>query len=143
MVVNGTSPVQRKSDQVIMTVHHLDIDSKPRKPVPPRLVTPHRRDLGQLGSLVTRLAITPDEVEQAQRLRYDVFVDEMGAYPSADNLRQRRDHDTYDEVCDHLLVIDEEANDRIVGTYRLLPGRKRGPHGFYTATEFDLDRLLV
>ena len=126
-----------------MTVQQLDIDG--RQPATAQPVPMERQPvlLGELGPLVTRLAATADEIEEAQRLRYEVFVAEMGAHSTPSNVRLRLDRDPYDDVCDHLLVIDRDAGDCIVGTYRLLPGRKRGPQGFYTATEFDLDRLLL
>jgi putative hemolysin len=47
-------------------------------------------------------------------------------------------------LCDHLLVIDEDAPqpDRVVGTYRLLrESIARANEGFYSAGEFDLAPL--
>ena len=63
------------------------------------------------------LATCPTEVLEAQKLRYRVFADEMGA-----RLQTRVpgvDRDLYDPFCDHLIVRDEDAG-RIVGTYRIL-----------------------
>ena len=63
------------------------------------------------------LAGSPTEVLEAQKLRYRVFADEMGA-----RLPSRTpgvDRDLYDAFCDHLIVRDEDAG-RIVGTYRIL-----------------------
>ncbi|MCA0451411.1 MAG: GNAT family N-acetyltransferase [Proteobacteria bacterium] len=58
------------------------------------------------GDLEVRLARDVAEIEAAQRLRYRVFVDELGAKPDAAALATGRDADKYDEYCDHLLVLD-------------------------------------
>ena len=58
------------------------------------------------GDLEVRLAETPAEVDAALALRYRVFYDEMSAKPTAEMARRGRDFDRFDEVCDHLLVLD-------------------------------------
>jgi len=96
-----------------------------------------------------RLAETEHEVEQAQRLRYTVFYEEMSAIPSPRMRELRRDFDKYDDVCDHLLVVDRDAHDEdgqplVVGTYRLT--RKKDADkvgGFYTSSEYDLGAMLA
>ena len=100
------------------------------------------------GALEVRLAETEHEIEQAQRLRYTVFYEEMCAIPSPKMRELRRDFDKYDDVCDHLLVVDRDAQDQdgqplVVGTYRLTrehDAMRAG--GFYTASEYDLSRML-
>jgi len=100
------------------------------------------------GALEVRLAETEHEVEQAQRLRYCVFYEEMSAIPSPRMRETRRDFDKYDDVCDHLLVVDRDAHDEdgqplVVGTYRLTRERDAmRAGGFYTASEYDLSRML-
>ncbi|MEM9229888.1 MAG: GNAT family N-acyltransferase [Pseudomonadota bacterium] len=91
-----------------------------------------------------RLARTPDEVQAAQRLRYRVFVEEMGA-PAADADHELRlEQDEFDPFFDHLILMDslrevEDPLDRVVGVYRLLPGvRAAKTCGFYGAREYDL-----
>ena len=80
--------------------------------------------LGEIGALQTRLIADPAELDAAQRLRYRVFGDEMGARFSQDSAATDRDEDRFDAVCDHLIVLDTtlpgDAPDQIVGTYRLL-----------------------
>ena len=49
---------------------------------------------------------TAAEIDAAQALRYRVFYEEMGARPTPRWRARRRDFDEFDEVCDHLLVID-------------------------------------
>lgn len=96
---------------------------------------------GQSGSVTVRLAGTGQEVAAAQRLRYRVFFEEMGAVPSADTLASGRDEDRFDAVCDHLLAL---VDGHVVGTYRLI-GRAAAEAvgGFYSAGEFDLAPLLA
>jgi putative hemolysin len=100
------------------------------------------------GALEVRLAETEHEIEQAQRLRYSVFYDEMSAIPSPRMREERRDFDKYDDVCDHLLVVDRDAHDEdgqplVVGTYRLTREKDaKRAGGFYTASEYDLSRML-
>lgn len=85
---------------------------------------------------IVRTSREPDEIIDAQRLRYQVFATEGGAFlPQA---RDGRDIDDFDVYCDHLIVT-EEATGETVGTYRLLPpGRRRM---LYSDTEFDLSAL--
>ncbi len=85
------------------------------------------------------LARTTAEIEEAQRLRYKVFAEEMGArLPSA---HEGLDRDLFDSFCEHLLVRDRD-NGKVVGTYRILsPAQARVIRGFYSETEFDLSRL--
>ncbi|MFE9222777.1 GNAT family N-acetyltransferase [Streptomyces lavendulae] len=75
-------------------------------------------------------------VEAAQRLRYRVFAEEMGA--TLDSAFPGRDTDTFDAGMDHLIVSDT-ATAEVVGTYRLLPPG-RTDHS-YADGEFDLRPL--
>ncbi|RYD03824.1 hypothetical protein N752_17195 [Desulforamulus aquiferis] len=90
----------------------------------------------QYAPLQVKIADRVEEIEQAQRLRYQVFVEETG-----NNLLQndfRFERDKYDEYCDHLIVKDLNSN-KVVGTYRLLPGNRAVQNiGFYSETEFYL-----
>ncbi len=108
--------------------------------------------LGRIGSLEVRLARNFKEVRKAQRLRYDVFYEEMSAIADANTLATRRDADPFDAYCDHLLVVDHASLKRnklgrlkpeIVGTYRLLRQEVADQHnGFYTAGEFEIQKLV-
>jgi len=108
------------------------------------------QSLGRVGSLEVRLAQTAAEVRQAQKLRYRIFYQEGSAIPNPGRLFARRDVDSYDPICDHLLVLDHDARDAktgkpaVVGTYRLLRQSLAEDHGgFYTAGEFDIAGLLA
>jgi len=87
------------------------------------------------------LAHGESEIRAAQKLRYRIFAEELGA-----RLPTRTpgvDIDLYDPFCDHLIVRDED-NNRIVGTYRILtPDAARRVGGYYSETEFDLTRLQL
>ena len=80
-----------------------------------------------------------DEVREAQRLRHEIFADEMGARLSG--AIPGHDIDLFDDYCEHLMVRDT-ATGAVVGTYRVLtPAQARRAGGLYTETEFDLTRL--
>ena len=85
------------------------------------------------------LAQSADEIEAAQRLRYRVFADELGA-----RLNTRKtgvDIDFYDAYCEHLVVRDEQMG-KVVGTYRILtPEAAQRVGSYYSDNEFDLTRL--
>ena len=89
--------------------------------------------------LLLSLAHTLEEVREAQRLRYRVFVEEMGARPVC--REPGIDSDMYDPYCDHLLVRDRDSGE-VVGTYRMLTTAKAQAIGaYYSESEFDLTRL--
>jgi L-ornithine Nalpha-acyltransferase len=101
--------------------------------------------LAQRNGLTVRLALTPDDIRAAQRLRYRVFYEELAAKPDPTASVLRLDVDRFDSLCDHLLVIQDNApeDEKLVGTYRLLRqdvAEKNG--GFYAQSEFDLIPLL-
>ncbi|MEJ1169184.1 GNAT family N-acetyltransferase [Variovorax sp. CCNWLW235] len=80
-----------------------------------------------------------DDVRAAQRLRYEVFVGEMGARVSTPVAGH--DIDLFDDFCEHLLVRDE-LTQQVIGTYRVLtPAQARRVGSTYSDTEFDLTRL--
>jgi L-ornithine Nalpha-acyltransferase len=109
--------------------------------------------LAQRQGLTVRLALTPEDMRAAQRLRYRIFYEELAAKPNPAMQADRLDCDRFDSLCDHLLVVEDGAGDEnqgtavtggnLVGTYRLLRqdvAEKNG--GFYSQAEFDLAPLL-
>ena len=93
-----------------------------------------------------RLAKTPQDLLAAQRLRYRVFVEELGGDGDMVDHDQRLERDEFDPVVDHLCLIDTrrdaEALDHVVGVYRLLPGDRAAAFGrFYCDGEYDLTPL--
>ena len=107
--------------------------------------------LGRIGSLEIKLATKAKHVRLAQKLRYQVFYDEMSASRGPMATFWRRDVDHFDSICDHLVVFDRDAQGshdprkpKVVGTYRLLRQDVAERHGgFYTAGEYDLGGLLA
>ena len=99
------------------------------------------------GRLKIALAKNDDEILQAQRLRYQVFYEEMQAKACAEKREKQIDFDDYDVMSDHLLIIDSEKQaqgnqDYVVGCYRLLPqDRLTGAQKFYTEGEYDISKL--
>jgi len=88
--------------------------------------------------LSVRLASSAADVVAAQRLRYKVFCEEMGA-----DLHRHdgRDIDAFDAVCEHLIVVDETLG-KVVGTYRILaPSGARRLKCMYSESEFRIDSL--
>jgi len=98
------------------------------------------------GDFEVRVAKTAEEIEAAQALRYRVFYEEMAAHPTPEVARLRRDFDAYDEVCDHLLVLDRrrgEGPEGIVGTYRLIRRAAAARMGrFYSSAEYDVQKMI-
>ena len=110
---------------------------------------------GKVGSLAVRLTHKRREIRLAQRLRYQVFYEEMSAIPTLRAELRRRDEDPYDAVCDHLLVVDEAGSSapevwgglrrqKVVGTYRVLRQEvAERSLGFYTQSEYDIAPLIA
>jgi len=85
-----------------------------------------------------RLAQTADDVRRAQRLRFEVFNLELNE-GLAESHFNGLDADTFDSVCDHLLI-EESHTGEIVGTYRLQTGNVAAAnHGYYSEREFDFN----
>lgn len=97
--------------------------------------------------LAASWATSEAEIRAAQRLRYAIFADEMGARLAVPRGgAPGLDADRFDAYCDHLLVrIVDPAGirpSRLVGTYRVLgPGSARRAGGYYSESEFDLAPL--
>jgi putative hemolysin len=86
------------------------------------------------------------DVQDAQRLRYQVFCEEMGArLTPPPGSPPGHDVDMFDAYCEHLLVREpgrDGERGRVLGTYRVLtPMAAARIGGLYSETEFDLTRL--
>ena len=93
---------------------------------------------------ILKIAETEAELAAAQRLRYRVFVEEMGARPAYD-AAAGHETDAFDPYFDHLVLQDSRIADErenVVGVYRLMQGdtSAAGP-GFYSAGEYDLSKI--
>ncbi len=94
-----------------------------------------------------RLARDARDLRAAQRLRYAVFVQELGARCAGADHAARLESDAFDAHVDHLLLIDAArdaagAEDHVIGVYRLLPDTVAARLGrFYSDAEYDLTPL--
>lgn len=110
----------------------------------PRVPTCARSSAGA-PSFSVHWASTPEQVAEAQRLRFRVFVDELGArLKMTSDVPPAHDIDAFDPFCDHLLVSAQGSpqHGSVVATCRVLtPAGARRAGGLYTSSEFDLDPL--
>ena len=93
-----------------------------------------------------RLACNDRDLRAAQRLRYQVFVEELGGDGPLVDHEARLECDAFDPFFEHLLLIDPRRDPAtlsdVVGVYRLLPWDRMPLAGrYYSETEFDLGPL--
>ena len=94
-----------------------------------------------------RLARDDCDLRAAQRLRYRVFVEELGGDGPLVDHAERLERDRFDPHFDHLVLVDDRrdaaASDHVIGVYRVMRDDQaaRGA-GFYSAGEYDLAPLL-
>jgi L-ornithine Nalpha-acyltransferase len=95
-----------------------------------------------MADFEVKIATEPGEIEQAQRLRFQVFNLELNKGLKT-SYERGLDIDDFDPYCDHLIVRDLGSGD-VVGTYRLMRGSQARRHiGFYSEKEFDLSRIKL
>jgi putative hemolysin len=95
---------------------------------------------------VVKLAESEAELKAAQRLRYEVFVHELGAGGAMVDHENRLEIDQFDPFFDHLILLDtarsDVLNDQVIGVYRLLRDDQAAKIGqFYSEAEYDLTPL--
>lgn len=105
-------------------------------------------DIASMGldttSYEVRLARGESDLRAAQRLRYRVFVEELGGDGPMVNHVERLEADRFDPFVDHLLLCDpgRPEGEHVVGVYRLLRGEVAEELGqFYSDDEYDLGPL--
>ena len=96
--------------------------------------------------LTTRLALSERDLRAAERLRYAVFVEELGGDGALVDHVGRFERDRFDPYFRHLILVDNrrdaEALDHVVGVYRLLDGAGAKAIGqYYSEDEYDLSVL--
>ncbi len=96
--------------------------------------------------LEVRLARDAADLRAAQRLRYAVFVEELGGGGPGVDHAARLEIDEFDAVNDHLVLVDPAraavGADHVVGVYRLLTSDRAAEFGrFYCDAEYDLTPL--
>lgn len=117
------------------------------EPIDPKLISQEIKlltgqllvELKRFQAFSAKSAQIPNTLKEIGRLR-EITYREVG-----EGTGKSIDLDEFDEFCDHIFIWDTE-NLKIVGAYRLLPGRKimdeKGVSGFYVNTLFDLDKDL-
>jgi putative hemolysin len=98
------------------------------------------------SAFTLRLARDEQDLTAAMRLRYRVFIQELGGDGPLVDHKGGLERDEFDPHFDHLLLIDETrdaaALDHVVGVYRLFPGERAAALGrFYSESEYDLTPL--
>ena len=93
-----------------------------------------------------RLAQSDKDLISAQRLRYAVFVEELGGDGPLVDHEARLEKDAFDPYYDHLILIDHRHAsselDYVIGVYRLmLSGQAEKLGRFYSEDEYDLTAL--
>lgn len=92
-------------------------------------------------SFTVKLAETEADLQAAQRLRYDVFVRELGGGGEMVDHDAGLEKDRFDPYFDHMLAYDDHTGE-IIGVYRMLPGERAAELGqFYSEDEYDLTVL--
>ncbi len=100
----------------------------------------------ELSQTVVRLADSEQDIKAAQRLRYRVFVEELGGAGGLVDHEGCFERDHFDQFSDQLVLVDEsrapDSLEHVVGVYRLM----RSDHAaladqFYSETEYDLAAL--
>ena len=95
-----------------------------------------------------RLAQSDEDLRAAQRLRYRVFVEELGGGGEMVDHAGRFECDRFDDFGDHMILIDHGrdagALDQVVGVYRLMRRENAEAAGqFYSESEYDLAPLTA
>ncbi|MGR3433402.1 MAG: GNAT family N-acetyltransferase [Shimia sp.] len=111
-------------------------------------MTAAARALPQTPYFEVRLAANEADLLGARRLRYTVFVEELGGDGDLVDHARRLEQDRFDPFFDHIVLVDTRRDpaslDHVVGVYRVLPGdRAAAAGGFYGADEYDLAPLLA
>lgn len=90
-----------------------------------------------------RLARDEADLRAAQRLRYDVFVAELGGDGALVDHEARLERDEFDPFYDHLILFDRARDvGQAVGVYRLLRDDQATKLGrYYSEGEYDLSAL--
>ena len=93
-----------------------------------------------MADFEVKIATAAHEIEEAQRLRFQVFNLEL--HKGLKSAYERGlDVDEFDPFCDHLIVRDLKSG-AVVGTYRIMRGAQARQYtGFYSEKEFDLSRI--
>lgn len=93
----------------------------------------------KVGRYMLRFASTEEDLRAVQKLRFEVFNEELGEGLAA-SYETGLDEDAVDARCHHLMVLETESQ-RVVGTYRMMLAEMTLGRGFYSEAEYDLSSL--
>lgn len=106
-------------------------------------VAPPKRQKNKVDSerrLQVELALSQEQIDACFRLRYRVFVEELGAkIDCALPLGLESDH--FDDYCHHMMVRDLDSGEAVACTRILTDTQAQVAGGYYSAKEFDLSLL--
>lgn len=94
-------------------------------------------------NLILKRAETEADRLGAYRLRYDVFVEELGGDGALVDHDRRLEMDRFDPYFDQIILVDRRCDpatlDHVVGVYRVMRGDQAEAAGqFYSEDEYDL-----
>lgn len=92
-----------------------------------------------------RLVRDGADLRAAQRLRYRVFIEELGGSGALVDHDARLERDDFDPHCDHLILADpaRPAGDHVIGVYRVMRREHARAAGrFYCNDEYDLAPII-
>ena len=90
--------------------------------------------------LVVEIANNHKDVVASQKLRYKVFIEEMG--DKIDGLENSIEEDYYDSRCYHLIVKNTQTGEVVASTRILSDTQASHAGSYYSENEFDLTGLL-
>jgi putative hemolysin len=140
-IYSKINPIKKLSKKLTKKLFGKKFANKTRSELTTTLAIPAISQVAKAKrpAFLIEWASTSSEIKEAQRLRYKVFAEEMGANLSKN--AEGLDVDEFDAYCDHLLIRDQDSL-KVVGTYRVLPPHKAQEIGrLYSDAEFDLTRL--
>lgn len=106
------------------------------------MTRPKRMTLSHDPEFRVALVKGGDALRAAQRLRYEVFVMELGGEGPLVDHDARLEIDRFDPFSDHLILFDDAMGGCVVGVYRMLRDiRAAEAGGYYSDSEYDLDPL--
>lgn len=93
-----------------------------------------------------RIARHADDLIGAKRLRYKVFIEELGGTGASSDHDNRLEQDRFDPFCEHLILADPSrdpaTHDHVVGVYRVMREEGAARAGqYYSEGEYDLTAL--
>ncbi|WP_298863476.1 GNAT family N-acyltransferase [uncultured Sulfitobacter sp.] len=93
------------------------------------------------NEFTVKLVESEAELRAAQRLRYDVFVRELGGGGPLVDHNLKLERDAFDPHFDHMILMQKGSED-VIGVYRLLRSSQAvAAGGFYSEGEYDLTPL--